>query len=226
VRAAGRRQLTLAEAMRVIAASGIPVAPWVEAADAAEASAAAEGLGFPVALKVNSAGIVHKSDSGGVRLHLSSAASVGAAAGDMLRSSRREDPGASLIVQRMVRPAHEVILGASTDPKYGPLLMFGLGGMFVEVLEDVTFRVHPISDVDASEMVRSIRAFPILEGARGGLKAHLPAVEEALQRLSFLLSVFPEIHDVDINPFMAGGSAEDAMAVDARIGLAPPPTTP
>lgn len=225
VRAAGRRQLTLAEAMRVIAAAGIPLAPWVEVADPDAASAAAEGFGCPVALKVSSAGIVHKSDAGGVTLHLANAAAVGAAARDMLRVVRQADPDASLIVQRMARPAHEVILGASTDPKYGPLLMFGLGGIFVEVLEDVTFRVHPISDVDAAEMVRSIRAFPILDGARGGLKAYLPAIEEALQRLSFLLSVFPEIHDVDLNPFMAGGSAKDAMAVDARIGLAAPATT-
>ncbi|MEW5982177.1 MAG: acetate--CoA ligase family protein [Acidobacteriota bacterium] len=226
VRAAGRRQLTLAEALRVIGAAGIPVASWIELTDPNEAVAAAERVGCPVALKVSSASVVHKSEVGGVRLGLASASDVQGAAHEMLRSARAHDARASLIVQRMAGPGHEVIVGVSTDAKYGPLLMFGLGGLFVEVLKDVTFKVHPISDIDAAEMVRALRAFPILDGARGGHRAHLPALEDVLLRVNHLLAEFPEIHDLDINPFVAATSAAGSTAVDARIGLSVPAGVP
>ncbi len=217
----GRRHLTLAEALRVVAAAGIPLAAWGEAGHPGEAAAIASRLGFPVALKVSSSRITHKSEAGGVRLHVADAQAVREAAHAMLRGAHGADPEATIVVQRMTPPGHEVILGASTDPKYGPLLMFGLGGIFVEILKDVIFRIHPLTDVDAGEMVRSIRAFPILDGARGGMRACLPALEDALQRVSALLTAFPEIHDLDVNPFMAGASAAESVAVDARVALAP-----
>ncbi|MEI6666814.1 MAG: acetate--CoA ligase family protein [Acidobacteriota bacterium] len=217
-RSSKRRQLTLVEAQHVLEAAGIPVAPWAEAHTPDEAAGAAARLGFPVALKISSANIVHKSDVGGVRLKLGTPDDVRVAAASLLDAARTADPTAALIVQRMVSGT-ETIFGVSVDPKFGPLLMFGLGGIFVEVLKDVAFRVHPISDVDAAEMVRSIKAFPILAGARGGNAAYLPALEQTLLRLDQLVTAFPEIRELDINPFFASADPDGCVAADARITL-------
>jgi len=218
-RAAHRTQLTLAEAQSVLEGAGIPVAPWREAADPDAAAAAAAELGFPVALKVSSAAIIHKSDVGGVKLKVRTPEDVRRFAADLLRGARAADPQATLVVQRMVSGT-ETIFGVSVDPKFGPLLMFGLGGIFVEVLKDVAFRVHPISDVDAGEMVRSLKAFPILAGTRGGKAVCLSALEQTLLRLDQLLTAFPEIRELDINPFFASPDREGCVAADARITLA------
>ncbi len=217
-RASGRHQLTLAEAQNVLHGAGIPVAPWREARDPDEAAAVATQLGFPVALKISSSSIIHKSDVGGVRLKVRTPDDVRRLAGEMLRGATAADPQATLVVQRMVSGT-ETIFGVSVDPKFGPLMMFGLGGIFVEVLKDVAFRVHPISDVDAEEMVRSIKAFPILAGARGGKAVHLPALEQTLLRLDQLLTAFPEIRELDINPFFASADPAGCVAADARITL-------
>ena len=192
------------------------MAPWVETFTAEEAVAAAEKLGFPVALKISSSAIVHKSDVGGVRLKLKDRRGVADAARDLLEAARRVDRRAALIVQRMVGGT-EVIFGASHDPKFGPLMMFGLGGIFVEVLKDVAFRVHPITEVDAAEMIRGVKAFPILAGARGGKPVAIEVLEEALLRLNQLLSEFPEIREFDLNPFFAAATPAGCMAADARI---------
>jgi acetate---CoA ligase (ADP-forming) len=218
-RAAGRVQLTLAESQRVMEAAGVPVLPWQEAADAAAAAEAAAALGGPVALKMNSARIVHKSEAGGVRLNLSGADAVRTAADAMLGRARAEDPEATLVVQRMAGGGTEVIFGSSRDPKFGPLMMFGLGGIFVEILKDVAFRVHPIADVDAREMIREIKSFPILTGARGHAAVDLATLETTLLRLNQLLTDVPEIAEFDINPFFASATAEECGAGDARITL-------
>ncbi len=217
VRAAGRSDLTLAESLAVLDACRLPGVPWQEAADPAGARAAAAALGFPVVLKISSARVTHKSDVGGVRLDLPDGAAVEAAAADMLARVRPLDPEARLVVQARVAGGTEVIVGASADPKFGPLLMFGLGGIFVEILEDVTFRVHPISDVDAREMLEGIKGFPILRGARGHAPADLDVLVEVLQRLNDLLTEFPEIQEFDINPLLAGGTRASSAAVDARF---------
>lgn len=215
----GRDLLTLAEAFRVVAATGMRMAPWREARTAEDAAAAAAELGFPVAMKISSAAVVHKSEAGGVRLGLRRADEVRAAAEGMLAAVRSVDPAATLVVQRMMTGGVEVIFGVSVDPKFGPLLMFGLGGIFVEVLKDVAFRIHPISTVDAAEMIRSIRAFPILTGARGGPQVDLAALEDALLRLNHLMTTFPEIQELDINPCFAGDEQFGCLAADARIRL-------
>jgi acetyl coenzyme A synthetase (ADP forming)-like protein len=219
VRADGRTQLTLAEAQRVMEACGVPGLPWHEAGTPDEAAAAAATLGMPVAVKVSSARLVHKSDSGGVRLGLASAEAVHAAATEMVAAARAGDPAATLVVQRMATGGTEVIIGATRDPKFGPVIMFGLGGVFVEVLKDVVFRVHPISDVDATEMVRGIRAFPILAGVRGHAAVDLAVLEQALLRLSQLLTTCPEIAEFDLNPFFAAAPGVRAGFADARITL-------
>jgi acetyl coenzyme A synthetase (ADP forming)-like protein len=220
VRAERRTQLTLAEAQRVIEGAGIRMAPWVEATTVAGAVEAAERLGYPVALKISSAAIVHKSDVGGVRLKLRNAPAVEAAARELLHAARGADPRAAIVVQRMAGGT-EVIFGASLDPKFGPLMMFGLGGIFVEVLKDVAFRVHPITDLDATEMIQSVKAFPILSGARGGKPVAVDVLEETMLRLNQLLAEFPEIREFDLNPFFAASTRDASVAADARILIEP-----
>jgi acetyl coenzyme A synthetase (ADP forming)-like protein len=215
----GRIDLTLAESLGVLQAAGIRTAPWREVRTDLDAAAAAEELGLPVALKVSSARLVHKSDVGGVALGLRDVDAVARAAGEMLARGRAADPTASLVVQRMAGGGTEVIFGASADPKFGPLMMFGLGGIFVEILKDVAFRVHPISDVDAREMLESIKGFPLLRGARGNPPVDLGALVETLQRLNQLLTVFPEIQEFDINPFFAATTPQASVAVDGRFRL-------
>jgi acetyltransferase len=218
--AAGRQTLTLAESLNVLEGAGIPVAAWREAVDVAATTAAAEDIGYPVALKVSSARLAHKSEIGGVALDLEDPGAVGAAAEGLLARVRALDPEATLVVQEMARGGTEVIFGASADPKFGPLMMFGLGGIFVEILKDVSFRVHPISDVDAREMLTSIKGAPILRGARGHPPVHVDTLVETLQRLNQLLTEFPEIQEFDINPFVAGADRAASRAVDARFGMA------
>jgi acyl-CoA synthetase (NDP forming) len=219
VRAGGRTQLTLAEAQRVIDAAGISMARWIEAANETAAVEAATAIGFPVALKVSSAALVHKSEGGGVRLGLKDADAVRQAASTLLAAASAVDPQATLIVQRMIPGGVEIIFGASVDPKFGPLMMFGLGGIFVEVLKDVAFRLQPITDVDADEMLRSIRSLPILTGARGSPAVDLQVIRNTLLRLNQLLTEFPEIEEFDVNPFFAVPAAATSLAADARIRL-------
>jgi acetyl coenzyme A synthetase (ADP forming)-like protein len=218
-RAGGRDTLTLAESQLVLEATGIPVAAWREARTDVEAAAAAAELGFPVALKLNSARVTHKSDLGGVALGLSDAEAVAKAAARILDAGRPLDPDATLVVQRMAAGGTEVILGATRDPKFGPLMMFGLGGIFVEILKDVSFRVHPVSDVDAREMIEAIKGYPILRGARGYAPVDLTAIETVILRLNQLLTEFPEIEEFDINPFFAGPIGAPSVALDARFRL-------
>ncbi len=222
VRADGRAQLTLAEAQQVLDAAGIRVARWTEVRDARAAGRAATEIGWPVVLKVSSAAIVHKSETGGVRLNLGTVGEVEDAAAEMLEAAARVDPRASLVVQAMVQGGTEVIFGASLDPKFGPLMMFGVGGIFVEILKDIAFRVHPITDVDAAEMLTGIRSYPLLTGARGHQAVHLAALKETLLRLNQLLTEFPEIQEFDLNPFMAHPDAAQSVAVDARLTLTSP----
>jgi acetyl coenzyme A synthetase (ADP forming)-like protein len=222
-RADGRTQLTLAEAQTVCALAGIAVLPWREAATVDAAVAAAEQLGYPVVAKASSAAIVHKSDVGGVRLDLSTPHAVREAAAALLDAARRIDPQATMVVQRMAAAGTEVVLGSTRDRAFGPLMMFGLGGVYVEVLKDVVFRVHPLSDVDASEMVRGIRSFPILAGRRGQVAADLAVLEATILRLDQVMADVPEIHEIDINPFFAGPAGAASAAADARVALTPVP---
>jgi acetyltransferase len=137
----------------------------------------------------------------------------------MLSRVRSLDPEATLVVQEMTGGGTEVIFGASVDPKFGPLMMFGLGGIFVEILKDVSFRVHPISDVDAREMLEGIKGYPILRGARGHAPVDSHALVETLQRLNQLLTEFEGIQEFDINPFFAAPTRDGSLAVDARFRL-------
>ena len=206
------------EAEGLLSAYGIRFAPSALVSSRAEAIDASLSLGYPVVLKAVAPGLVHKSDVGGVLADLRNADEV-AGAFDAIRANLKGVKKLRIQVQTMVRGGREVILGSFQDPQFGPLLMFGLGGVFVEYLKDVTFRIHPIYRWDAEEMIRSIRGFPILEGARGAEPVDLDVLAEGLLRLSRLVGDFPQVDQVDINPFMAGPTKERCLAVDGRVRI-------
>ncbi len=219
--AAGPGYMTPEDAGAVLRAYGIPVAGTRVASTVEEAVTAAEALSFPVVLKILSPDIVHKSDVGGIALDLRTAEDVASAYEAMMARVREVAPGAGIegvLVQSFVRKGRETIIGMSTDPSYGPVLMFGLGGIYVEALQDVVFRIHPVTDVDTAEMVRSIRGRQILEGIRGEPPADTGAIEEVIQRVSQLVGDHPRIAELDMNPFVV--FEDGAMAVDARMRIA------
>ncbi len=216
----GRQRLHEDEAYQVLAAYGIPVVDHRLVRSADEAVAAAESLGYPVVLKVVSPHIVHKTEFGGVRLDIRDESDLRENFTDMVDACRSQGPEIELrgvLVAPFVRGGQELILGMSTDPTFGPLLMFGLGGIYVETFQDVAFRVPPVTGQEAKEMVRSIRSFPLLEGVRGGEGVDLDAISGAVQRLSQLVQEHPEIGEIDVNPFLA--TSRGALALDARIRL-------
>jgi acyl-CoA synthetase (NDP forming) len=219
----GRTILSEVEAKQLLAEAGIPVVEARLATSGEEAVAFAEEFGYPVALKVVSAQITHKSDVGGVKLNLASAEEVGAAFDSILKAAGDAAPDATIdgvSVQRMAEPGVEVITGMTLDAQFGPVLMFGLGGVLVEVLKDVAFRVVPITPRDARQMVRDIQGFPVLQGHRGQEPADLDALEGLLLKLSEFVEGHPEIVELDLNPIFAYPTG--AVAADARIVLATP----
>lgn len=221
-RRAGRSLLSEVEAKAALAAAGVPVTTTRLATSAAEATAIAAELGYPVVCKVVSETITHKSDIGGVELNLADAAAVEAAyARIQAATEAAAGPAAfgGVSVQPMAAPGTEVIMGMTQDPQFGPVLMFGLGGVLVEVLKDVAFRIVPLEPHDAAEMVREIKGFPVLEGYRGADPADLAALESILLALSQFAADHPEVQELDLNPILA--RTDGATAVDARIVLTP-----
>lgn len=220
VRRERRTILTEVEAKAFLASSGIPIVETRLARSQQEAIRWAKELGWPVVLKVVSPDIVHKSDIGGVKLGLASASAVARAYREIHEAVRTHAPHARLhgvSVQRMAPPGREVIIGAGKDSQFGHYLMFGLGGIFVEVLKDVSFRLVPLTLRDARQMIREIRGFPLLEGQRGQPPADLASLEQALVALSAFLEKHPEVQEVDLNPVFA--YPQGCLAVDARVVL-------
>ena len=208
--------LTTDQALALCQRYALPVAGW-EAVDSVEAAAqAADRLGYPVALKVLAAEVVHKSDVGGVVLNLGKRTAVRQAAEEML--SQVAGP-ARLMVQRMVTGGVEVILGGKQDPSFGPVVMFGLGGVHVEVFDDVAFRVAPLTRFDAQEMIDEVKASRLLEGARGAPPADREGLIEAILSISRLMATNPHVVELDVNPLLV--LEEGAVAVDARAVIAP-----
>lgn len=221
-RAEGRALLSEVEAKAMLAEFGVAVTDTRLASSVDEAAAIAAELGYPVALKVVADEITHKTDVGGVELGIADADELRAAARRIHEAVAVAAPGvapAGLSVQPMAAPGTEVILGITQDQQFGPVLMFGLGGVFVELLKDVAFRVVPLEPRDASEMIREIQGFPVLEGFRGAEPADLAAIERMLLQLSEFAEAHPEVAELDLNPVFA--RADGAVAVDARIVLTP-----
>jgi acetyltransferase len=217
---AGRKFLPIHESMEVFTAYGFPVIPWAFVKTQEDAWESAVKIGFPVVMKVVSQQIIHKVDVGGVRLNLNSAEDVQAAFRDIMAvGDKLKAKIDGVFMQRMAPKGREVILGMKRDPHFGPILMFGLGGIYVEALKDVTFRVAPIRELSAYGMVRGIRAIKLLEGVRGEPRADFLAVEDCLKRLSQLACDHPEIDEIDINPLMVYAEGKGAGVIDARIIL-------
>lgn len=219
-RAAGRTLLNEVEAKRLLAEAGIPVTEAHLARTREEAERLAEAIGYPVVLKIVSDDIPHKSDVGGVQLNLRDREAVGAAYDRILQNVRTRRPDARIegvSVQRQAPPGVEVIVGLTTDPQFGPVVMFGLGGVLVEVLQDVAFRVVPLTARDAREMIREVKGFALLQGYRGAPPADLAALESLLLKVSELAQRHPEIAELDLNPVFAYPNG--AVAVDARVVL-------
>ena len=225
LRSQKRLNMSENEARECFAAYGVPVAQSIAAATSDEATAAAGKLGYPVVMKIDSPAISHKSDVGGVAVGLKNRKQLVDAFHEMTSRVRRVMPGAyvrGVLVQEMVKGGRETILGINKDPQFGHLLMFGLGGIYVEVLKDVAFRVAPISRSDAAAMIKGIRSFALLRGVRGDLPADLDALAGAILSLSSLATDFPEIAEADINPLLVRQRGDGVVAVDARISLSQP----
>ena len=217
-RSQGRTLLTEVESKQVLHDAGIPVALGVLARDAQRAAKAAEEAGFPAVLKVVSPDVAHKSDVGGVRLGLQSKEEVEQAFAEIMVAVKAAQPDARIegvAVQKMAPAGTEVIIGMSKDPQFGPVMMFGLGGVFVEVLKDVAFRIVPLEPKDAREMVREIKGFAMLDGVRGQKPADLVALESIILQVSKFIEAHPEVEELDLNPVLA--YPDGAIAVDARI---------
>jgi acetyl coenzyme A synthetase (ADP forming)-like protein len=221
---ARRWRLSESDALSLLEAYGIPVVPSRAAGDADEAVEAASAVGFPVVLKVMAPEISHKSDVGGVIVGLQSAREVRGGYYEMMdrlaEGGVQAEQVEGVLVQQMVTGGREAIIGTLFDPSFGPLIMFGLGGVFVEALGDVVFRVHPVTDIDAAEMIRQVKGYKLLEGTRGEKGVDLESLEEAIQRISQLVGDFPEIAELDINPFVVFEPGRRPMALDARVVLA------
>jgi acyl-CoA synthetase (NDP forming) len=215
-----RTLLTETESKQVLQDLGIATTLGQLATSEDEAVQVAATIGFPVVLKVSSPDVTHKSDVGGVQLHLQSAEDVRQAFRAIYRSVAAQLPRARIegvTVQPMAKPGTEVIIGMSKDATFGPVLMFGLGGVLVELLKDVAFRIVPLNRRDAAEMIHDIKGFPLLQGYRGTPPADLGALEQILLTLSDFVARTPVIKEIDLNPVYA--YEQGAVAVDARIIL-------
>jgi len=216
----GRKILTEPESKGVFEAYDIPVVQGQVVKTQDEAAAEAEKLGFPVALKIVSPDIIHKSDAKCVLLGLDGAEEVKRGFGQVMANAKKFKQDADIhgvFVQRMAQPGREVVIGMNKDPQFGQALMFGLGGILVEVVRDVSFRIAPLSRRDALEMIHEIRGYPILEGARGGEPADIEALADILLAASKLAIDWQEIKEFDLNPIFV--YPKGAIAVDARIIL-------
>ena len=215
-----RVRLTQIESLALLEAYGVTTASAKMATNAEEAVRAARSLGFPVVMKLVSPDVVHKTDIGGVRVGLTTEAEVRAAHDEIISSAVAAVPGVhvtGVLIQRMVPGGVETIVGLARDPSFGPLVMFGLGGVFVEALRDIVFRIAPLSSDQAAEMVTSIRGVKLLQGLRGGGAADQAALADVIRRISQLAVDYPEIGELDINPLSA--RSNEAVALDARITL-------
>lgn len=214
------RWLSPEEVSTLLSAYRLPLCPTRVAQTAEEAANIASELGFPVVLKINSKTLTHKSELGGVVLDLKSRREVEWAFRDVERRLQERglrDQLEGVVLQPMRSEGLEAIVGVTQDPVFGPLLMFGLGGILVELMKDVSFRLHPITETDAREMIRSIKGFPLFEGFRGGPPGDLEAVEEVLLRVNQLIQDVPEILEMDLNPLKVLEPGRGCLILDARV---------
>jgi acetyltransferase len=210
------------ECHEIVRAYGLPVLPHRVVKNADEALDAAQSIGYPVVIKIVSPDILHKTDFGGVRVNIRDDEHLRAEFGLLMDTVSARKPDADIwgvLVQKMATKGTETILGLNRDPQFGPLLMFGLGGVLVEVYKDVSFRVAPVSDLSAEAMITHVKAYRLLKGFRGQPPRDIERIKECIQRLSQLAVDFPEIDELDINPLLAYEEGKGTMVLDARIVL-------
>ena len=216
----GRDQLTTLESIDVLQAYGIRACKYGLATNEEEVVNLGNSIGYPVVMKMTSKTTSHKTDVGGVVVNIRSEEQLRNEYKGLLERLEAKgliDGLEGVIIQEMVKGNREMVCGIATDPQYGPMMMFGLGGVFVEALKDVTFRIAPLTDIDASEMVRSVKAYKLLQGARGTKPAQIDQIEETLLRLSQLVNDFKFIDELDINPLLVSEATGEGIAVDGRI---------
>lgn len=216
----GRAQLTTLESIDVLQAYGIRACKYGLATNEEEVVNLGNSIGYPVVMKMTSKTTSHKTDVGGVVVNIKSEEQLRREYKGLLERLEAKgllDGLEGVIIQEMVKGSREMVCGIATDPQYGPMMMFGLGGVFVEVMKDVTFRIAPLTDVDAEEMIKSVKAYKLLEGARGTKPAQINQIQETLLRLSQLVSDYKFIDELDINPLLISETTGEGIAVDGRI---------
>ncbi len=218
----GQREIGETEAKDILDAYGFSTPPGTIATSPEHAATIAQQIGFPVVMKIWSPDIIHKSDVGGVKVGLKSISEVKDAFDLMMYRIPKKQPGANILgvlVEKMATGGKEVILGMNRDPHFGPLMMFGMGGTMVEVLKDVSFYLAPVTSEEAKQMLKNTKTYQMLEGVRGDEGVDIDALAEAIQRLSQLVTEFPQIQEMDINPFLVGPYGTTPIAVDARMSV-------
>jgi 4-hydroxybutyryl-CoA synthetase (ADP-forming) len=223
VKSEGRKNLLEEEGQEVLKAYGFPVPKSILATKEREALQAAKKIGYPIVMKIASPQIIHKSDAGGVKVGLKNPQEVKKAFKEIIKNAKKYDKKAiikGVLVQEMVKGGKETIVGSKQEPGFGPVVMFGMGGIYVEVLKDVIFRVAPITDSEASEMVSSIKTNKLLQGVRGEKPSDVNKLAECIQRISQLVNDFQEIKELDMNPVLVFEKGKGCKVVDVRIGLA------
>ena len=218
--AEGRAQLTTLESIDVLDAYGIRACKYGLATNEEEVVNLGNSIGYPVVMKMTSKTTSHKTDVGGVRVNIQSEEQLRAEYKDLIAKLTEKgliDGLEGVIIQEMVKGNREMVCGIATDPQYGPMMMFGLGGVFIETMKDVTFRIAPLTDVDADEMIKSVKAYELLKGARGTKPANIEQIQETLLRLSQMVNDFKFIDELDINPLLISEKTGEGIAVDGRI---------
>ena len=224
-RHSGQAQVSEIDAKQVLKAYGLNVLEGHLANSAEAAVEIADRIGYPVVMKIVSPDVIHKSDVGGVRINLGNVEQVQDTFDLMMLRIKRRAPEARLrgvFVERMGGRGREVILGVTRDPQFGPMLMFGLGGIFVEVMKDVSFHLAPVTADEAMQMLKGTRSYALLAGVRGQAPVDLEAIATAIQRISQLVTDYPQIVELDINPFIVGEMGAPAYVADARMTLSLP----
>lgn len=219
-RSAGRRELPEFESKQLLAAWDIPVNRTSLAKDPEEAVRIAREIHYPIVIKIVSPDILHKSEAKGVMVGIGSELELRQAYNDIINNARAYKPNAKIMgvsIQEYLPPAREVIVGALQDPSFGATVMFGLGGVWVEVLKDISFRLAPLSLEDARDMIQEIKGYPVLAGLRGTPPADIDAIANLIQKVGQLACEFPEISELDMNPVFVFNAGKGVMAVDARI---------
>ena len=219
----GRLRIGEVKGKAALRAYGFKIPVGAVAADLEEALEISEQIGYPLAMKIVSPDIVHKSDLGGVHLNIQDGEQVEDTYNLMMLKMAQRAPQASIegvYIEQMVKKGLELIIGMNRDPQFGPMLMFGLGGIFVEALKDVTFHLAPVTEAEAITMLKATRSYAMLEGRRGRRGVDITAIASGLQRISQMTTDFPQILELDINPFIVGEAGMEPVAADVRMTIA------